>query len=175
MFVDEHEQNLQCGHGWTPLHKLSWRLRESGGTPRNLRPSPQGHRWGQARGCRRWSFPREEDVQSRTLVARESCLNDWTVDSWRRSTPSPSAGVQLNRSGGASNERAQIFSCRCHRVVPSGHFAMVLSHQLCVGCGECFARVSATLQVFSAEWFLMAPLVDWEILERLMMYRLFLE
>ena len=38
-------------------------------------------------------------------------------------------------------------------------------------CGECFARVSATLQVFTPEWFLMAPLVDWEVLERLMMFR----
>ena len=36
--------------------------------------------------------------------------------------------------------------------------------------GECFARVSATLQLFTPEWFLMAPLVDWEVLERLKMY-----
>ena len=28
-------------------------------------------------------------------------------------------------------------------------------------CGECFARVSATLQVSTPEWFLLAPLVDW--------------
>ena len=80
-----------------------------------------------------WSGPREDDVQSRTLVARESSLNDWTVDSWRRCTPLPSAGVQLGHSGRASNEPAQISSCRWHHVVPSGHFAMVLSRHLCEG------------------------------------------
>ena len=38
-----------------------------------------------------------------------------------------------------------------------------------------FARVSATLQVFTPERFLMPPLVDWELLERLTMYWVFLE
>ena len=34
-------------------------------------------------------------------------------------------------------------------------------------CGECVPRVSATLQVFTPEWFLMAPLFDWSFWERL--------
>ena len=40
-------------------------------------------------------------------------------------------------------------------------------------CGSCGARVSATLQVFTPEWFLMAQLVDWESLEMCGMYWVF--
>ena len=42
-------------------------------------------------------------------------------------------------------------------------------------CGSCRARVSATLQVFTPEWFLMAQLVDWESLEMCMMHWVFSE
>ena len=44
-----------------------------------------------------------------------------------------------------------------------------------IPCGSCRARVSATLQVFTPEWFLMALHVDWESLEMCMMYWVFLE
>ena len=37
-------------------------------------------------------------------------------------------------------------------------------------CGSCCVRVSAVLQVFTAEWFLMAPLVGWVSLEMCGMY-----
>ena len=42
-------------------------------------------------------------------------------------------------------------------------------------CGSCCARLSATLQVFTPEWFLLALLVDWESLEMRMMNWVFLE
>ena len=47
--------------------------------------------------------------------------------------------------------------------------------QVHITCGECFARVSATLLVFTPEWFFIALLFDRLFLERLMMYRVFLE
>ena len=43
----------------------------------------------------------------------------------------------------------------------------------CTICGSCGARVSATLQVFTPEWFLMAQLVDCGILEMRGMYWVF--
>ena len=42
-----------------------------------------------------------------------------------------------------------------------------------ITCGSCSARVSATLQVFTPEWFLMAQFVDWGNLEKLKMYWVF--
>ena len=134
-FEVEHVQSPRCYHGWTPQHELSWRPRESDGTPHNLHPSLQDHRQDQARRRRHSSSPREDGLQSRTLAGEETSLNGRTVDTWQHLIPQPSAEAPQNCSESASNERARKSFCRCHRVVLSGHFAMALSRQLCeVGC-----------------------------------------
>ena len=61
------------------------------------------------------------------------------------------------------------------------HFAYIsilltrIKFQWTSSCGECVGRVSVALEVFTPEWFLKAPLVDCEVLERLMKYWVFLE
>ena len=60
-------------------------------------------------------------------------------------------------------------------MAPSVEFARAGAQRTYFYCGSCRVRVSATLQVFTPELFLMAPLVDWESLEMFMMYWVFLE
>ena len=73
--------------------------------------------------------PRRVWSRCRTLVTQENNLNDWTVDSWRHCNPLPDVEVHLDHSESASKELSQKFSCRCHHVARSVHFAMVLSRQ----------------------------------------------
>ena len=92
---------------------------------RSWHPSLQDHGQDQARRRRHWSSPREDGVQS-----EESSLNGRTVDSWQHCIPQPSAEAPQDCLGSASNGRARKSFSRCHRVVLSGHFAMVLSRQV---------------------------------------------
>ena len=65
-----------------------------------------------------------------------------------------------------------VFSVLTSEVVPEQAFAKVDGHlqrphkEGATKCGECVAHVSATMLIFTTEWFLMALLFDWSFWEK---------